>query len=83
MVTEKKGDNMATRTKEDNEILRSLSAVLNQLEEADLEIEDALRSESKWRASKAASAYKKELQVARLQVEKIDAALRKVNRLFL
>lgn len=78
MVTEERRY-MATLTKEDRELLGSLTRVLNQLELADDEMVDALRDERKWKASSAASSYKKELQAARLNLEKIDATLRKVN----
>ena len=70
---------MAIRTKEDNALLDSLTRVLNQLQLAEDEMEDALRDERKWKASSAAASYKKELQAARLKLEQVDATLRKVN----
>lgn len=71
---------MATRTKEDNQLMSSLQAVLNAMDRVDDEILDALKSEKSWKASKAASAYKKALQEARMKVEQADTSLRNVAR---
>lgn len=71
---------MATRTKEDNELLSSLQYVLGKVEDAQILAGAAMKTEPKWRSSKAASAYKKALQDAEAKMEQAETVLRNVAR---
>ena len=71
---------MATRTKEDNALATSLQRVVNDVEEAVDSIGAALATESRWKASKAASAYKKALQDAKTKIKQAETAMRDVAK---
>ena len=71
---------MATRTKEDNALATSLQSVVNDIEEAVDSIGAALATESRWKASKAASAYKKALQDAKTKIGHAENALRNIAK---
>ena len=73
---------MATRTKEDNQLLASLQSVLSGIDRASDEVVDALRKERTWKSSIAATAYRQKLQKAQIQLEQIDKSLRDISMFF-